>query len=395
MTTRRQSDQCLNCGHTLEHNENYCPSCGQENREIKIGFGQLVSEFLSNYLALDTRIGRSIVPFLIKPGFLTIEFNRGKRKNYLNPVRLYLAMSILYFFVLSLLAGRIVPTDKAAFEIQTDDVAFFENTDRMTREILNSTLSEKTLDKLRTLDSLDQGAMIDTLSSILSKAEMKELEGAFGKNLQNLNLSQQLDPDSTQSESKETLGLVLELNDGDIDFGRLNNYKNNLSLSDQDVVDSISTGELSSFENKVAIQMVKLARSRTDAVLQIIVNNFPLMMLLLIPLFAGILKLLYLGSERLYIEHVIHALHLHAFAYFSYGIILLFLLIPEAESSFGKEIAIIGFFLVTFYAFRSFQKVYKGKWGKTLLRFLAVGMIYSVAILFFFLVEVLISLYLF
>lgn len=395
MKTRDKSDQCPNCGYALEKEENYCPACGQANREIKIGFGQLVSEFLSNYLALDSRIGRSFVPFLIQPGFLTKEFNRGKRKSYLNPVRLYLAMSIFYFFVLSLAVSRMAEEEKGIIVINTDDLSLFENADPGTREILFETLSEETLDKLGELDILDGGEMKDTLAYFLTTSEKEELEVKFGKKLQNLNLEQQFERDSSSIKNNEASPLILELNKGSIDFGQLNDYKNDLSLSDQEVVDSISTGELSGFENRVALQMVKLTRSRTEALLQIIVNNFPIMMLLLIPLFAGILKLFFLGSGRLYIVHIIHALHLHAFAYFSYGVFLLILLIPAVEANWREQVAILGFILVTWYAFRSFQKVYRGKWGIKLIKFLAVGLIYVLAIFIFFVIEVLVSLYLF
>ena len=395
MKTRHKSDHCLNCEHPLKHEENYCPACGQENNEVKIGFGQLVYEFVSNYLALDSRIGRSIVPFLIKPGFLTKEFNRGKRKSYLNPVRLYLAMSIFYFFVLSVAVSKMAEEEKNVIEINTDDLTLFQNTDTGTREILKRTLSDKTLNSLEGIDSLDSRETLDTLLSVLSSEEMKELKVLFGDQLQNLNLGQTPQQDSSSIPKTENSELVLKLNEGNIDFGRLNDYKNDLSMSDQEVVDSISTGELSSFENRVALQMVKLARSRTEAILQIIVNNFPIMMLLLIPLFAGILKLFFLGSGRLYIEHIIHALHLHAFAYFSYGIFLLTLFIPAVKANWGEQVAGLGFILVTGYAFRSFQKVYHGRWIMKLLKFLAVGLIYVLAIFFFFVIEVLVSLYLF
>lgn len=38
----------------------------------------------------DTTFFRTITPFLFKPGFLTIEFNEGRRKKYVKPIRLYL-----------------------------------------------------------------------------------------------------------------------------------------------------------------------------------------------------------------------------------------------------------------------------------------------------------------
>lgn len=54
--------------------------------------------------SLDSSIFRTIGPFLFKPGFLAREYLNGKRKKYLSPVRLYLFMSIIFFFIASNLA---------------------------------------------------------------------------------------------------------------------------------------------------------------------------------------------------------------------------------------------------------------------------------------------------
>ena len=395
MQTRRKLDQCLNCGHPLEHQENYCPVCGQANREVKIGFGQLVLEFLGNYLALDSRIGRSIVPFLSQPGFLTMEFNKGKRKKYVHPVRLYLAMSIFYFFVLSLAINSLAPKDEAIINIEIDGLEFFDLLDEESTGILRNRLSERSIEKLEDLDNLENQNLKEVLLNTISEEETDQLEIIFGAQLKHLNLSS--DHLAQRDSIKGDLGSgpELHLDAGVIDFGQLDNLKNDLGLSDQEVVDSITTGALSTFENRMALQLVKLSRSRKDAILQIIVNNFPVMMLLLIPLFAGILKLLFLKSGRLYIEHVIHALHLHAFAYFSFGVFLLILFIPAVEANWGEQVATLGFVLVAGYAFRSFKKIYQGNWARMLIKFLSVGFIYVLAICFFLVVEVLISLYLF
>src|SRR5262249_12506989 len=46
-----------------------------------------------------------------------------------------------------------------------------------------------------------------------------------------------------------------------------------------------------------------------------LVSNLPAMMLCCIPLFAFVLKLLYVFRRVFYIDHLIYALHIHAFAY--------------------------------------------------------------------------------
>ena len=63
-------------------------------------------EFIDNYLGLDSKMAHSVMPFLFNPGALTNRFNEGRIKHFIHPVRLYLVMSLFYFFTISyLLSG--------------------------------------------------------------------------------------------------------------------------------------------------------------------------------------------------------------------------------------------------------------------------------------------------
>ena len=84
MKKLERGNQCLNCNKSLSKEDAFCPSCGQKNVDNNISFSQLTGDFFSNYFTLDSRFIRSILPFLFKPGVLTIRFNEGKRKAYAN-----------------------------------------------------------------------------------------------------------------------------------------------------------------------------------------------------------------------------------------------------------------------------------------------------------------------
>ena len=98
MKIRRKTNCCLNCNHTLSEVYNFCPHCGQENNDNNVSFGTFIGDFFSNYFSFDTRIGRSIQPFFLRPGYLTNQFNEGKRMRYMHPLRLYLIVSLVFFF---------------------------------------------------------------------------------------------------------------------------------------------------------------------------------------------------------------------------------------------------------------------------------------------------------
>lgn len=96
--TFRKTDTCSNCNATLSH-ANYCPECGQQNTTKNVGIGILVKDFIDDFFTLDSRLFKTIFPLLFKPGFLTLEYNKGKRIKYLPPLRMYLVLSILMFLI--------------------------------------------------------------------------------------------------------------------------------------------------------------------------------------------------------------------------------------------------------------------------------------------------------
>ncbi|WP_246058411.1 DUF3667 domain-containing protein [Litorilituus lipolyticus] len=58
-------------------------------------------EFLHELLDIDGRLSLTLITMVKKPGQLTHEFNQGKRVKYTPPLRLYLAISILFFIIFS------------------------------------------------------------------------------------------------------------------------------------------------------------------------------------------------------------------------------------------------------------------------------------------------------
>lgn len=130
-----------------------------------------------------------------------------------------------------------------------------------------------------------------------------------------------------------------------------------------------------------------------------VLGNLPLMMFILIPLFGGVLKLIYVRRKHLYIKHIVHALHIHSFAYLLYGLALLLMfkvftvnLFPSKDVEAIRAIIGVCFFVITStYAYISFLKVYKQHWFKTLIKFNIVGFIYVFFLQFFFYLEVFIS----
>ena len=409
MRIRRKTNQCLNCGYTLDRVYNYCPNCGQENDDNNVSVGTLVGDFLNTYFAVDSKFGRTIKPFFFSPGFLTNKYTEGKRASYAHPLRLYLIISLFFFFIFTIVGKKVVSEgDNDKPVIQTSySIKDIDGLDKETLHRLDSVLSDSTIKAIaKDLgDDDDLDDFQEALTDNLSEQDKKELRNAFGKSTLAL-----LGLDSTRADSLNALAEVQHdtvsnkpeyiKNDNSFILGRLdweliNELKHNREYTDTDILDSMKLGELSGFDEHLAMQAIRVQRADKEQFVEYILKNIPLMMLLLIPIFALILKLLYIRRNQLYIKHLIHTLHLHSFSYFFYGISLLVIFFMVEDSSLRNNISLVSFILVSTYAYISFLKVYKQHWFKTFIKFNIVGSIYFLFILIFFVAEMLISMLLF
>lgn len=101
---RRKGSECFNCHTPFTQNENYCPNCGQENHSRQASTRMLLDDFLKDYIAFDSKLFKSVVPLLTKPGFVTMEFLNGKRQKYIPPIRVFIFLSFIYFGLTYLLS---------------------------------------------------------------------------------------------------------------------------------------------------------------------------------------------------------------------------------------------------------------------------------------------------
>ena len=108
---RRKLTQCPNCGYTFEDINNYCPNCGQENHDLNVPVKHLIAEFFEGTLHFDTKVWHTLKYLILKPGLLTQKFVIGQRVSYVPPFRLYVFVSLVFFFVLALTTEKVVQFD--------------------------------------------------------------------------------------------------------------------------------------------------------------------------------------------------------------------------------------------------------------------------------------------
>lgn len=103
------STACRNCGVAFHQGadvvSHYCPNCGQETALQPPSVIEFARQFGGNYIAPQGALLQTLKALMFQPGFLVEEWKAGRRRRYILPLRLYLTLSVLFFFVLKITAS--------------------------------------------------------------------------------------------------------------------------------------------------------------------------------------------------------------------------------------------------------------------------------------------------
>ena len=325
--------RCLNCNTPLAGK--FCVECGQPNHSYAAPLWADIQDFFGNHFGFDTKFFRSVTPLLFRPGFLTREYSAGRRVRYINPLRLYIFSSLLFFFI----AWSLAPPQ--LFHFDDDHVtapkapASKSLTSAEQREIRDNPY----------LSAQQKQAILDGRIEQKSKTANKagSTEGRIGSNFK---IGPAAAPDITVSST--------------------DNGNNNISGTLLGRKFSIPKRE---FEARIAHAME---------------SNLPKLMFVFLPLAALLLKLFYLRSRRYYMEHLIFTLHNHAFVFSAMLVMLLLNLLGRhlawAATPTHYFNVIIGWYIVV-YIFLAMLFYYRQSFLKTLGKYLVIGGIYWICLL--------------
>jgi len=343
---------CENCGADLKGH--WCAKCGQPAIEYRRSFRYVVSDLLNEFLNWDSKFFTTIALLIVKPWRLTNEFLAGKRVRYVNPLRLYLLASILFFFAVNYGAKgiRIDPTKFPEEKRAEVAAAIADKRDEIEAELKKENLTPEQRRKAQ--------KALEYLTKPTSSATTTPT------------------PEETPSPSAALGGSPTAESGGQQKYG---------PVGDRPFVvfdDAKSTTPFERWIEGRAKEKMGEQGTKMGLFISTLLSNLPYMMLCCIPLFALVLKLLYIRRRRFYIDHLIYALHIHSFFYAAVMLIVLLTIgltrfTPGAIA--GWLIALLWIAFVT-QIFLSIRYVYRQGWFFSIFKFLFGGFVYLIVLVF-------------
>ena len=308
---QRKEKNCLNCGTTVI--EKYCHVCGQENIEPKESVWHLISHFFSDITHFDGKFFTSLKDLILRPGFLSQEYTKGKRVSYLNPVRMYLFTSFIFFLI-------------------------FFSLFKVDNNIGNIGANNKNIDAMDSTEFREFSASLNN-GQPLTKAE-------FRKKID----SPKIVFMGAKYKSKKVYDSLLKAGViRDNWFERILTHKG-LELQDK-------------YRNN--------KRQIITDVINKILHSIPQMLFVLLPLFALLLKILYIRRKNFYYtDHAIFTIHLYIFIFIA--MLLIFGLLKIEGVTGANWIRYVNLILtggIFFYLYKAMRNFYKQGRGRAILKY--------------------------
>ncbi len=370
-----EGQHCANCGTPMQGA--FCHACGQSMHSVLKPVHAMAEETLETVLHIDGRIVHTLPPLLLKPGFLTLEYFSGRRVRYIAPFRLMFVLCVLSFFVFHLAIDQIAAAIPANGQplIRVNSAAIASaSTPAEVHQALQEELAG--LQRARELEVLPQ----DMLDQIHARTE--ELRHTASQRLVELGAS----PLSAAS-----IAAPLPVAPAHPRAVVAPPDESSPAASGNDESRPVQIAWLPDMVNgrltELARQIQKNwrtyrhgdATASAEAKQRMINGVFgalPPAMFVLIPVFAGLLKLFYVFRRRLYMEHLIVALHSHAFLFLSLLLITLTGMLstwlrPHAAWA-GSALGLLQGALMLWipvYLLVMQKRLYRQGWPMTLLKF--------------------------
>ena len=350
---------CQNCGAPLLGP--HCYRCGQPVSGLVRHFTSIIGDFFDTVLNIAARVFRTLWPLFAKPGYLSCEYFAGRRVRYVSPERLFVFLSILTFFI----ARLTLSVGGDAIHFNDDSIA------NATTVAQVEALRDKTLAKLTRTRAEDHGipgadaGLATAQQAVRDKAQRRidELRAAAARG----EPPPMPKPDITLFNSPRPW----DAKTNPVTFQWLPAFANRW------------------INAQIAHASSNVSRMQQDPSLfkDAVLGAVPSTLFVLLPVFALMLKVLYLFKRRLYMEHLIVALHSHAFLCLTLLLVFLSMALRDAIAP-GALRTLLGwiegllFAWMPVYLLLMQKHVYRQGWVMTLFKYCILGFSYVMLLSF-------------
>jgi uncharacterized protein DUF3667/uncharacterized protein DUF4286 len=347
----RPIETCPNCDTSLAGQ--YCGNCGQRAQSRLISLWQLLREAFGDLLELDSRLWRTLVPLIVRPGKLTGDYLEGRRARFMPPFRTYLVLSILFFLV-----AFFDPREQFSIFFEADTPAATTDEAASAAEIRDEVLGQL----------VEEGIIAEGENSTRLPAPNNPTE-VLGSETTDV-------PVADEGETS---------NEDDAFNIQIGNGKTTTTNNCDEIESEDWPAWLPSWITPARMETVceRAVADNGKAFLGKLLDNVPAALIALLPLMALILKMLYPLSRRYYVEHVLFVVHFHAFFFLNLTLQILFsrltslLRLPDAISTI-TSVTVSLYILV--YLFKAMRRVYAQGWLATFAKYLVLLVAYFVGL---------------
>jgi hypothetical protein len=344
MSTAAAPDNCANCDTPLSGH--FCSNCGQEAVLHHASTREFLHEFIGHYVALEGKLWGSLARLLFRPGLLTNEYIRGRRVRFVQPLRLYLSFSLLFFALLKFGGHH---EEEAEKDGHADKMVLVEQTAKQARELgkLKATIGGTEAGE-REAEAAE--AAVAAMEQDLRQQELQSADAAKAVHAASAIPASAAPASVAEPDAHDSPERKMARDDVDqwlASHGWESVRHRWNALND-----------MSSEQQKAALQAG-------------FYHYAPYAIFCLMPVFALYLKVLYVGSGRRFGEHVLFALHTNAFAFLIFSLMLV---IP-----FGLVNFVLWCWLVAYLPWAMRRVYHAGRTG-TILRWMVLMFFYSISV---------------
>ncbi|WP_313494993.1 DUF3667 domain-containing protein [Stenotrophomonas sp.] len=366
---------CENCRTPLQGH--YCHGCGQSAHNPLKNFGHAVEEVFESFWHLDGRIFRTLRDLLV-PGRIAVNFLKGQRVGYVQPLRLFVILTLFTFFV-----GKLT--------LHSDDFGTGNNADQAYAKA--QTVAEVEATRAAQVAQLEQQQKATPAAAAAFAVAMAAVNTSAAQR------RAELEAQAAPSARSATDSALARANDA-ADRVRAEkkavfiNVPVNGKLWDAETNPIVLEGWPKFVSNwlnrRLANGQANVERmgNKTDLYVQAILTSLPGALFFLMPIFALVLRVAYIRQRQMgYLEHLVVALYSHCWLML---VLLSTFLIAGISGAIGSAaistlcgwLYALLWLSVPIYLFWMQQRVYGGNPILTLLRYSFIGFIYFFLVTF-------------